>query len=267
MRRSWTFHVVVLATVIIGLSLATARPAIAIISGHLDGTSHPNVGAVDIRAAGAPVVASGTLISPTVFLTAGHVTRFFDRAGQTRARVTFDPVVSESGTWYWGTVHTNPAYVGAQPANDPDDLGVIVFDAPIPGITPAPLPTENLLEQLGHGAFKSAGLTKVGYGTAAVLGGPNGGGTPTPQFSSGGTRKFISTEFVSLTGAWLKMDQLDGDVCYGDSGGPGFLGNTGTLVSITIRTANLEQCTNNASDLRIDTPAHRAFLGQYVTLP
>ena len=256
-----------LSVLAVVLSMATAPPAIAIINGHLDGTSHPNVGAVDIRLAGAPVVASGTLISPTVFLTAGHVTRFFDRAGQTRARVTFDTVVGESGTWYWGTVHTNPGYVGPQPANDSDDLGVIVFDAPIPGITPAVLATENLLEQLGHRSLESVGFTKVGYGTAAVLGGPNGGGEPTPGFSSGGTRKFVTAEYVSFTGAWLRMDQLDGDVCYGDSGGPAFLANTSTIVSITIRTANLELCTNNAFDLRIDTPAHRAFLGQYVTLP
>src|SRR6476469_342708 len=71
-------------------------PAFAIVGGNVDGTSHPFVGAVDIRLAGAPIVASGTLISPGVVLTAGHVTQFFDRAGQTRARVTFDPVASES---------------------------------------------------------------------------------------------------------------------------------------------------------------------------
>ena len=250
--------------VAIALFFATARPAIAIIDGQLDGTSHPNVGAVDIRLAGSPVVASGTLISPTVFLTDGHVTRFFDRAGQTRARVTFDPVVSESGTWYWGTVHTNPAYAGAQPANDPDDLGVIVFDAPIPGITPATLPTENLLD---HQALKGAQFTKVGYGTAEVLGGPNGSGEPTPVYSTCGTRKFVTGDFVSFTGAYLRIDTLDGSICYGDSGGPAFLASTSTIVSVTFRLANLEQCTNKAFDLRIDTPAHRAFLGQYVTLP
>src|SRR5262245_9789302 len=87
-----------------------AAPAAAIIGGQNDGNAHPYVGAIDIRQAGAPVVASGSLISPTVFLTAGHVTSFFDRAGLTRARVTFDPAVSSSSTWYTGTVHTNPAY-------------------------------------------------------------------------------------------------------------------------------------------------------------
>jgi len=160
-------------------------------------------------------------------------------------------------------INGHPQYQVPEPA----DLGVIVFDAPIPGITPAHLPTENLLEQLGDAALRSARLTKVGYGTAVVVGGPNGGGEPTPAFSTGGTRKFVTGEFVSHTGAWLRIDEMDGDVCYGDSGGPAFLESTDTVVSITIRTANLEQCTNNAFDLRIDTPAHRAFLGQYVTLP
>lgn|SRR5262245_39569378 len=247
--------------------LGAVPTAKAIVGSQADGTNHPNVGAVDIRLAGAPVVGSGVLISPTVLLTAGHVTRFFDRIGQTRARVTFDPLVSESAAWFWGTVHTNPAYVGPQPANDPSDLGVIVFDAPIPGITPASLPTANLLEELGHALLKSKSFTKVGYGTSAIFGGPNGGGNPTPDYSSAGTRKVEQEGFVSFTDAWLRLNQPDGNVCFGDSGGPAFLENTSTVVSITITTANLEFCKNNAFDLRIDTAAHRAFLGQYVTLP
>jgi hypothetical protein len=38
--------------------------------------------------------------------------------------VTFDPVYGDSATFYEGTVHTHPE-----------------FDAPIPGIAPATLPT------------------------------------------------------------------------------------------------------------------------------
>ena len=125
-----------------------AVPASAILDGKLDGSAHPFVAAVDIRSAGAPIVASGTLISPTVVVTAGHVTSFFDRAGQDRARVTFDPVVSSSSNWYWGTVHTDPLFTTPETQDDPNDLGVIVLDAPIVGISPASLPSENLQGQL-----------------------------------------------------------------------------------------------------------------------
>jgi hypothetical protein len=83
-----------------------------------------------------------------VLVTAGHGTRRFEAAGLTQARVTFDPVASDSGTWYTGTVHTNPAY-DPQSADDPGDLGVTVFDARIRGIAPASLPAEGQLAQLG----------------------------------------------------------------------------------------------------------------------
>src|SRR5262249_22221251 len=153
--------------------------------GQNDGNAHPYVGAIDIRQAGAPVVASGSLISPTVFLTAGHVTSFFDRAGLTHAMVTFDPAVTSSSTWYTGTVHTNPAYDPTR-ADDTNDLGVVVFDSPISGITPASLPTENLLDQLGSRALRGQTFTKVGYGVSSFLAGVD---PPFPDFNSGGTRK------------------------------------------------------------------------------
>src|SRR5436853_159015 len=111
-----------------------ASPAFAVVDGTPDGSAHPFVAAVDIKLAGSPIFASGTLISPTVVVTAGHVTRYFDRAGQRRARVTFDPVVKQSSKWYWGTVHTNPLFTTPETQDDPNDLGVIVLDAPVVGI-------------------------------------------------------------------------------------------------------------------------------------
>lgn len=262
-----TFRIV--ATLAVLASLVMAVPAGAIIGGQADGSGHPYIGAVDIRLAGAPVVASGTLISPTVFLTAGHVTQFFDRAGQTRARVTFDPVVSSSSTWYWGTVHTNPAYQGSEPRNDPNDLGVVVFDTSVAGITPASLPTEGLLDQFGSKGLANQTLTELGYGVTRMLGGPNGDGVPFPypDFSSAGTRKVGAVSFQSLTPGWLRLHQSDGHVCFGDSGGPTLLGNSNVLLGITITAGNLELCDADAWDMRLDTPAHRAFLGHYVPLP
>ena len=92
-------------------AMATAGPATAVMDGAADGNRHPYVGAVDGRPLGGPVqFGSGVLISPTVFLTVGHGTAHFDAAGVTRARVTFDPVVTASSVWHEGTIHTNPGY-------------------------------------------------------------------------------------------------------------------------------------------------------------
>lgn len=255
------------ALVAVGCAAVLAAPAATMIGGQADGNAHAFVGAVDIRLAGAPVVGSGVLVSPTVFVTAGHVTRFFDRAGLTRARVTFDPVVSASSTWYWGTVHTDPAYQGAVPQDDPDDLGLIVFDAPVPGITPASLPPAGLLDELGARFLGAAAFTTVGYGVSGFFGGPNGSGVPFPDFTTAGTRAAEHTSFMSTTPGWLRLHQLDGNVCYGDSGGPTLLGDSNVAVGLTITAANLELCDGDVWTMRLDTPGHRAFLGQYLTLP
>lgn len=58
-----------------------AGPAAAIIGGQLDGTRHPYVGTLDASAMGRPDGPTGVLISPTVLLTAGRVTRDWARRG------------------------------------------------------------------------------------------------------------------------------------------------------------------------------------------
>ena len=94
---------IALLTSSVVLALLVVAPAPAIIGGSTDGGNHPYVGAIGGLG---PVTPTGVLISPTVFLTAGHVTRMFESAGVTRASVTFDPVVDAPAKWYSGTVHT-----------------------------------------------------------------------------------------------------------------------------------------------------------------
>lgn len=231
--------------------------------GDIDGSRHPFVGAVDIRLAGAPIVASGTLISPTVLVTAGHVTRFFDRAGQTRARVTFDSVVSESATWHWGTVQTNPAYTIPEKQDDPNDLGVIVFDEPIVDIMPAMLPPENFLAGFRGAGHELVLFDVVGYGTSVHTGGQSEQGLN--SFSGDGTRRSGNTEFVASYGGWLQTSPFNGHVCFGDSGGPVLWGNI--AIAIHKANANGNFCEGVTFDMRLDSAAHRAFLKQYVPLP
>jgi hypothetical protein len=243
--------------------LSFAPPAAAILEGYTDGTAHPYVGAVDIRVAGAPIVASGVLVSPTVLVTAGHVARFFLRAGQALAPVTFDPVVTASSTWYWGHVHMDPAFTSPETQDDPNDLGVIVFDDPIPGITPALLPTENFLDQLVGQQHQTVIFQDVGYGVTTHVGGASNQGLH--SFTGDGTRKFLHAEFVTAYTGWLQVDPLDGHECYGDSGGPVLLGNV--AVAIHKANGNSEFCKGAVFDMRLDNPQHRTFLGQYLTLP
>ena len=100
----------------IALAVITANPAAAIIGGQPDGNRHPNVGALDLRPIGFPIPCSGTLVSPTVYVTAGHCTNFLESRGITQARVTFDPVVSDTARFYTGALTpTRASSLGRRP--------------------------------------------------------------------------------------------------------------------------------------------------------
>src|SRR5687768_13178941 len=107
------------------VTLFLAVPAFAITYGQNDGKLHPNVGAlVGQFSSGTFPYCSGTLISPTVFLTAAHC-----NIGQAAVYVTFDPVFSSRSKLIAGTFYGDPLYNWAQ--DDPHDIAVVVFDEPV----------------------------------------------------------------------------------------------------------------------------------------
>lgn len=249
--------------------LAAGSPASAVIDGAADNGRHPYAGAVDGRPVGGPVrFGSGVLISPTVFLTVAHGTARFDAAGITRARVTFDEVVTDSSTWYEGTIHTNPNYDpnGQGQRGDFGDLGVIVFDAPIPGIAPASLPTERYLEHLSD----RARFEIPGYGVSRYTGGSDGGGKRVRDLSSGGVRTVADEVFASLSPGWLRLRPAgSATICTGDSGSPSILSGTNLVTGVTAVEWSVDggECQSTPWEQRVDTPGARAFLRQYVALP
>jgi hypothetical protein len=203
-----------------------------------------------------------------VFLTVGHGTAHFDAAGLTRARVTFDPVVSDSSTWYEGTVHTDPAYdpAGQGQRGDFGDLGVIVFDDPVPGIRPASLPGAGYLDRISD----RARFEIPGYGVSRYLGGSDGGGKRRLDYHSGGTRNLAEEVFTSLSPGWLRLRAAGpATICTGDSGSPSILSGTNVVTGVTAVEWSLAggECQGAPWEQRVDTPGARAFLRQYVALP
>ncbi|MDR5682463.1 MAG: trypsin-like serine protease [Armatimonadota bacterium] len=241
--------------------------------GTPDDDGHPFVGALvaEWRQAGKKdILCSGTLISQNVFLTAAHCTAFLESRGITQVWVTFvsryDETTPESALQS-GTMHTNPNYTFRQ--DDPGDIAVVVLDAPVGGIAPAALPAAGLLDLLNDkNGLRGKKFTAVGYGVQEPQ---LGGGPPTFPFS--GERRRSVSEFRSLQPAWLTLSQNahtgDGGTCYGDSGGPNFLGagadETNIVAAITVTGDAMCLATNKTH--RVDTPAARAFLANFVTLP
>ena len=242
-------------------AFALAAPAGAVVYGSPDGNRHPSTGALLAPVPysdGTWAACSGTLISPTVFLTAAHCD-----LGEARVAVTFDSHYdAATGTEYWGTWHADPAYGTSQ--GNPHDIAVVVLDTPVMGITPARLPAANSLANL---ATKGQKITAVGYGAQSVT--IDHG----PTFHYEDTRYYGAGTVTTLTPAWLKasMNPKRGDAggCYGDSGGPNFLGagatETDIVAATTITGDFMCRATNVA--FRLDTASPRNFLKTYVTLP
>jgi V8-like Glu-specific endopeptidase len=251
------------ATMLLALAAALvfAAAGSAIINGTPDGNAHPEVGALLAPQAfsdGTWEECTGTLIAPRVFLTAEHCDLGVDRVEVTFAS-TFDRATS---TTYWGTWHGDPAY--KKTSGNPNDIAVVVLDQAVTGITPARLPAAGSLANLS----KDQQFTPVGYGAQSVTSGAGG-----KTFHYADVRYRTVGTFITTTQTWLKLSMNashgDGGTCYGDSGGPNFLGagaSETTIVAATTVTGDTP-CGATNVDFRLDTPAARSFLGQFVTLP
>jgi hypothetical protein len=253
-------------TTVLGMSfgLLLAGTAAAITFGQpdgFDGHPHLNVGAVVIEDR---ALCSGTLIAPRVLVTAAHCALNFPNASP--VAVTFDPQASRTGsTFIPGVLIPNPAYDQRQ--SDPGDIAVVLLDKAPEGITPALLPTLGLLDELVNLKILQGQIfTNVGYGQVREVktGGPS-------TLGGFGTRMVSSSSFDALNKAWLRLSQnpatQDGGTCFGDSGGPNFLGGTAsnTMVAITITGDAVCRATNVV--YRLDTQSARDFLAPYVQLP
>lgn len=204
---------------------------------------------------------SGSLIAPTVFLTAAHCLAGFSPTA--KLWVTFAPDLAAPGvTWIEAQSFNFDSKYGHDAANS-HDVGVVIL--PAQSITPLQLPPAEYLTLLAaQGGLVGQVFVNVGYGSSASAIGP-------PSFPIDYLRRTSQSVFLSLRPLWLVLSMnaaktaLGGD-CYGDSGSPKFLaGNPNRIVAITV-TGDLP-CRTTSIDYRLDTSAARTFLSQYVTLP
>ena len=250
--------VLVLATMALAILLACGV-AQAIINGEPDRgpKAHPYVGAYVAYIEGWKLrpVCSGTLISPKVFLTAGHCTEF-DIENNLPVYVSFDPTYKPGASQLIkGTPYLHPKYCIPDAEDKVDcapqvpteallahewryDVGVVVLEEPVRMATYGALPKAGLVETLKEGQR----LTAVGYGTTGYEIG--GEAPPRPQLNYPydryrATVRLLNTRdpdvgemFVKTTGVSLIRGKGEAP-CSGDSGGPLFLPDQQTIVGVT----------------------------------
>jgi len=258
MKRKW----IVLIMVII-LTLAAVPAAYAITFGQPDGEGHPNVGAMIMRLDGEDYfICSGTLIAPDVFLTAAHCTAVPAAYGG-EVFVTFETDIFGAALLP-GTYYLNPDY--GHDMHDLNDIAVIVLDEPVLDITPAELPSLGLLDEMkADKELKGQEFVAVGYGE---LRDDKTGG---PHALSGeyGVRHFAEQTFLALKPYWLQISMNpstgSGGTCYGDSGGPHFLGDSNLVVSITV--TGDTWCRATDVTYRLDTDSAQDYLRPFGVLP
>ena len=261
MKKTLIALVAVLAAAVIAL------PASAITDGSLDGDGHPYVGLMVAQdAAGNPLWrCSGTLISSTVFLTAGHCTE----APAAHAEIWFDADVDSGipGNGYpntgeaGGTTHTHPQY-------DPNafylhDAGVVVLDDPVVMDTYGALPAPNQLDSLKP--RRSTTFTAVGYGLQKSF--PDAASWKTVaervRMVSEPHLLQINTGFTGPQSLLLSNNASTGGTCFGDSGGPNFLGSSNVVAGVTSFGLN-STCAGTGGVFRVDRPDVLAFVDSFL---
>lgn len=138
-----------------GIAGLGISPANASTGGTPDGELHPNVGLILFYDADGRFRCSGTLVSPTVLLTAAHCTA--GTLGKTL--VTFESVMAEEppsgfpvaadpsigftqaeieeAGYLAGTAYAHPQYSNFTDLDSWNDVGVVVLDRPVTNIAPA----------------------------------------------------------------------------------------------------------------------------------
>lgn len=245
--------------------------AMAITDGEPDGNGHPYVGLMVAQdGSGAPMWrCSGTLISPTVFLTAGHCTD-----GAAHAEIWFDADVQSGvpangypfGGDVGGTPYTHPDYDAN--AFFLNDLGVVVLDSPVFMSEYGELPGLNQLDALAKKRGKQdVTFTAVGYGLQKSF--PTAADWQTQQQK---IRMVAHPKLVQINGGivgdfslLLSNNANTGGTCFGDSGGPNFIGDSNVIAGVTSFGMN-GTCAGTGGVYRVDRADDLDWVAMILTL-
>lgn len=254
------------------LTVFAALPASAVTDGELDGDGHPAVVLVLMEVDGAPAFrCSGTLIAPRFVLTAGHCAgepgefsgmRVFTESdvqagiGTTNNYPFAGPNAVEAANWAAHPLYTSDAFFL-------HDVGIIELEAAITVDEYGVLPAAGSLEALKVG--KKTTFTSVGYGLQEI----------NPVFIEAQRVRMVAYPHLiqisvpGFTGDFsllLSNNHSTGGTCFGDSGGPNFLGDSMTIAAVTSFGIN-GNCAGTGGVFRLDKADVLDFIGDFMADP
>jgi|tagenome__1003787_1003787.scaffolds.fasta_scaffold20988384_3 hypothetical protein len=265
--RSMSRHLAALAVLL--TVTATAGPVSAITYGDPDGDAHPYVGLLVTRDANGFSRCSGTLVSPTLLVTAGHCTDAITEPVQVwfePGPIEIDPAYKGDGNCAGvhgypcegdvsGTAHTYPHYDPADPTKG--DLGVVVLDQPIELSAYGRLPDQDQLDTLAKGQQ----LTAAGYGQQRASKSGKQDVVIRERMVAHPALQKINEKPVGDYGFLTSQNASTGGVCLGDSGGPMFL-DGGTVIAGVVSYVTNDSCKGSAGSFRLDRAGPLSWLQQ-----
>lgn len=261
---------------VIALALLVAIPAVAITNGDPDGEDHPWVVLLLMEVDGAPAFrCSGTLLSATVLLTAGHCTNNFPGSPYTGMRVFTESDVDNGDNNYpfAGPNSVEAVSFAAHPLYETGpfflhDVGVVILKKP--GVrldTYGTLPDIGLFDDIlaTPGAKAQTDFTVVGYGLQNANSGTQ---TQADRIRFQATVGIINDDEIFSPGSsdsiLFTNNAATGGTCFGDSGGPIFLEESTTVAAVTSFGLNGE-CAGTGGGYRLDIQDAQDFVNSFMS--
>ncbi len=246
------------------MTLLAVAPASAVTHGELDGDGHPHVVLILMEVGGEPAFrCSGTLISPTYVLTAGHCTNNFPDDPYTGMRVFTESDVDGGNNNYplAGPNSVEAVRWAAHPLYETaafffNDVGMIELAEPIVLDTYGELPSVDSLDSLKK--RRTTRFTSVGYGLQQV----NGAFFTGERVRMVANPHLIQINTPGFTGDYsllLSNNANTGGTCFGDSGGPNFLGDSNVIAGVTSFGLN-GSCGGTGGVFRVDRQNVQDFI-------
>jgi V8-like Glu-specific endopeptidase len=254
-------------------------PAGAVTDGELDGDGHPGVVLLLMEIGGQPAFrCSATLLSPTVVLTAGHCTNDFPGPPYSGMRVFTESDVDNGNNNYpfAGPNSVEAVSWAAHPLYETapffvHDVGVVILKAP--GVVLddpddyGVLPDTDQLDALKTRRGKQdVTFTSVGYGLQKSFPDAASWKNVSNRVRMVAHPKLNQINVPGFTGDFsllLSNNANTGGTCFGDSGGPNFLGTSNVVAGVTSFGIN-GNCAGTGGVFRMDRQNVLDFVNGYL---